>query len=62
MAKRKRMKTYKAEFHRVGSIEIKRYTNGTYSFYSEEYKGHKNINSELAQQIIALKPLINEKQ
>ena len=36
-------------------IELKKYSNGTYSYYSERAKAHRNIPSELAEQIMELK-------
>lgn len=36
------------------TIEIKSYTNGSYSYYSENLKRHINIPSELAKAILEL--------
>lgn len=39
-------------------IEIKSYTNGSYSYYSEKLKKHINIPSELALMILELQKTV----
>ena len=40
-------------------IEIKKYSNGSYSFWSEKRKRHENIPSDLAEMIINITSIYN---